>query len=104
MCLESAKLAMMNKRNLASQKVILWSLLALSAVALFPPRQQSGTFPYSAGRGFLFNPDFSSVTVPTSYGGRVELYEINTGRLLAEALLITALTGFALISVWSEDA
>ena len=33
-----------------------------------------------------------------------EAVQINAGRLLAEALLIVALTAIALVYVWSEDA
>ena len=94
----------MNKRKVGSQKVILVASLLLGAVALFPPRQEISSIPKPAGRGFLFNPGFSEVIIPDAYGGRVKLYEINAGRLLAEALLIVALAGIALVYMWSEDA
>ena len=58
------------------------------AIALFPPCRTPGGS--SAPRTFLL-----------FVGGSVE---VNAGRLLAEALLIVALAGFALIYVWGEDA
>ena len=103
--IERNSMRMQNKRPSQSLRVALVASVLLGAIALFPPRQQTNkAVPQSVGRGFLFNPEFSSTTIPTSNGGRVEIYEINAGRLLAEALLIVAVAGFAMVWVWSEDA
>ena len=80
--------SMIDKRKSQSFHVLLVFLLLLGAIALFPPCQTlSGQI---APREFLF-----------FVGGNSQ---INAGRLLAEALLISVISGMSLIYVWSENS
>jgi len=92
------------RRRASSQRTLWLALFLCAGCALFPPRTQTNRgAPESAGRGFLFNPDFSGATVETARGSTFETYEINTGRLLAECILILCVTSGALLYIWADD-
>lgn len=78
----------MNKRKSQSVKVLLVAVVLLGAAALFPPCETRNGL--TAPREFLL-----------FVGDNIQ---INAGRLLAEALLIVAIAGFALLYVWGEES
>ena len=94
---------MIDNRKNKSLQVLFFAFLSLGLVALFPPRQTAGNFHDSAGRGILFDPNFSQVTTSTSSGSTTRSYEINAGRLLAEALLIASIASGYLVYLWSDN-
>ena len=71
--------------------VLLTGFSLLGIIALFPPVRANNKHS-SLQRGFLFGSGYS-VSFPPSKGHGSWTPEINTGRLLAEALLIVAVTG-----------
>ena len=91
---------MIDNRKHQSLQILFVAFLLIGIIALFPPRQSAGGF--SEGRGILLDPSFSLVTTQTPSGSRTESYEINVGRLVAEALLIASVAGVSLVYVWSD--
>ena len=65
-------------------------------MALFPPREYVGEHRSSRGpsRGFLFSP---SLGVWPAGNGRT-IVEINVGKMLAEFVVVAAVTGICLVS------
>ena len=92
---------MIDNRKHQSHQVLFIAFFSLGLIALFPPRQTPGGTG-SAGRGILFDPNFSQVTTQNSGGSTTQSYQINPGRLLAESLLIVSIAGGYLVYLWGE--
>jgi hypothetical protein len=77
------------------------AVMILSLMALFPPRKpapQANTANFAASRGFLFSPNINRATRRLEFsdgssGESTEYVEIDSGRLLAEALLVFTACG-----------
>ncbi|SRR6266581_4070293 len=83
--------------------ILLLGIFLCAACALYPPRRINNTSsfqfdhwedgkltPYDIPHAFLFSPDFATYRAP---GSAVFPAEVDGGRLLAQVVLIGALTG-----------